>query len=83
MCLVTFNGILKKSVTYITLSRRWKAKVKSLERDLDRQKHGTGQMLARHEQLVKEVEGHKQHGNYNQMAMEALKRELADALVSN
>ncbi|GFO30198.1 centrosomal protein of 128 kda [Plakobranchus ocellatus] len=60
--------------------RQWKAKVKSLERDLDRQKHGTGQMLARHEQLVKEVEGHKQHGNYHQMAMESLKRELADAL---
>ncbi|GFR76847.1 centrosomal protein of 128 kDa-like, partial [Elysia marginata] len=60
--------------------RQWKAKVKSLERDLDRQKHGSSQMLARHEQLVKEVEGHKQHGNYHQMALESLKRELADAL---
>ncbi|XP_005106342.1 centrosomal protein of 128 kDa isoform X2 [Aplysia californica] len=60
--------------------RQWKAKVKSLERDLDRQKHGTGQMMARNEQLVKEMEGQKQHGNYSQMQIETLKRELADAL---
>ncbi|BFZ12004.1 hypothetical protein BsWGS_15043 [Bradybaena similaris] len=60
--------------------RQWKVKVKSLERDLDRQKYGTGQMLARHEQLVKEMEGQKQHGNYHQLQVENLKRELADAL---
>lgn len=39
-------------------------------------------MLARHEQLVKEMEGQKQHGNYHQLQIENLKRELADALVS-
>ncbi|CAG5134846.1 unnamed protein product, partial [Candidula unifasciata] len=60
--------------------RQWKTKVKSLERDLDRQKYGTGQMLSRHEQLVKEMEGQKQHGNYYQLQIESLKRELADAL---
>lgn len=56
--------------------------MKQLERDLDRQKHGTGQMIARNEQLVKEMEGQKQHGTYSQLQMESLKRELADALVS-
>ncbi|XP_059147978.1 centrosomal protein of 128 kDa-like [Physella acuta] len=60
--------------------RQWKAKVKSLERDLDRQKHGSGQMLTRHEQLIKELEGYKQHGNYHQLQVDALKRELSDAL---
>lgn len=56
--------------------------MKALERDLDRQKHGTGQMLARHEQLVKEMEGQKHHSGYYQLQIESLKRELADALVS-
>ncbi|CAL1539928.1 unnamed protein product [Lymnaea stagnalis] len=60
--------------------RQWKAKVKALEKDLDRHKHGSGQMLARHEQLIKEMEGFKQHGNYHQLQMDSIRRELADAL---
>ncbi|XP_055879719.1 centrosomal protein of 128 kDa-like isoform X2 [Biomphalaria glabrata] len=60
--------------------RQWKAKVKSLEKALDRQKHGTSEMLNRHEQLIKELEGFKQHGNYHQLQIESIRRELADAL---
>ncbi|KAH9496171.1 hypothetical protein Btru_012200 [Bulinus truncatus] len=60
--------------------RQWKAKVKALEKALDRQKHGTSEMLNRHEQLIKELEGFKQHGSYHQLHIESIKRELADAL---
>lgn len=61
---------------------RWKAKVKQLERDLDRAKHGSSQVLQRNEQLIKEMENQRQHGGYAQMQIDGLKRELADALVS-
>lgn len=61
---------------------RWKAKVKQLERDLDRSKHGAAQVIQRNEQLVKEMEQQKHHGGYAQMQLDGMKRELQDALVS-
>ena len=62
---------------------RWKAKVKQLERDLDRSKHGAAQVIQRNEQLVKEMEQQKHHGGYAQMQLDNMKRELQDALVRN
>ena len=35
---------------------RWKAKVKKLEKDVDRHKFGSTQVLERNEQLVKDME---------------------------
>ncbi|XP_025105103.1 centrosomal protein of 128 kDa-like isoform X2 [Pomacea canaliculata] len=60
--------------------RQWKAKVKQLERDLDRTKHGSTQIMQRNEQLIKEMENQRHHGGYAQMQLDGLKRELADAL---
>ncbi|KAL8589790.1 hypothetical protein ACOMHN_020793 [Nucella lapillus] len=60
--------------------RQWKAKVKQLERDLDRSKHGASQVIQRNEQLVKEMESQKHHGGYAQIQLDGLKRELQDAL---
>lgn len=60
--------------------RQWKMKVKQLERELDRQKHGTNQMMQRNEQLVKEMEGMRQQNHMCSMQMENMRRELSDAL---
>ena len=57
-------------------------KVKQLERELDRHKHGTNQMMQRNEQLVKEMEGVRQQNHMYGMQMENMRRELGDALVS-
>ena len=56
-------------------------KVKQLERELDRQKHGANQMMQRNEQLVKEAEGVRQQNHMYSMQMENMRRELGDALV--
>ena len=56
--------------------------MKQLERELDRQKHGTNQMMQRNEQLVKEMEGMRQQNHMVGMQMENMRRELSDALVS-
>lgn len=61
---------------------RWKLKVKQLEREVDRHKHGANQLMQRNEQLVKEVEGHRQNLHHTGIQMENMKRELGDALVS-
>ena len=57
-------------------------KVKQLERELDRHKHGSNQMMQRNEQLVKEMEGVRQQNHMYGMQMENMRRELGDALVS-
>lgn len=57
-------------------------KVKQLEREVDRHKHGANQLMQRNEQLVKEVEGHRQNLHHTGIQMENMKRELGDALVS-
>ncbi|XP_061174033.1 centrosomal protein of 128 kDa-like isoform X2 [Saccostrea echinata] len=60
--------------------RQWKLKVKQLEREVDRHKHGANQLMQRNEQLVKEVEGHRQNLHHTGIQMENMKRELGDAL---
>lgn len=57
--------------------------MKQLEREVDRHKHGANQLMQRNEQLVKEVEGHRQNLHHTGIQMENMKRELGDALVSN
>lgn len=56
--------------------------MKQLEREVDRHKHGANQLMQRNEQLVKEVEGHRQNLHHTGIQMENMKRELGDALVS-
>lgn len=56
-------------------------KVKQLERELDRHKHGSQQMMQRNEQLVKEMEGIRQQGHTYGIQLENMRRELGDALV--
>ena len=58
-------------------------KVKQLEREVDRHKHGASQLMQRNEQLVKELENHRQQLHHSGMQMENMKRELGDALVCN
>lgn len=60
--------------------RQWKMKVKQLERELDRHKHGNQQMMQRNEQLVKEMEGIRQQGHTYGIQLENMRRELGDAL---
>ncbi|KAL5009136.1 hypothetical protein ScPMuIL_014717 [Solemya velum] len=60
--------------------RQWKLKVKQLERDLDRQKHGADQMIHRNEQLVKEHESVRQQSHSYAIQMESFKRELSESL---
>ncbi|KAK3591274.1 hypothetical protein CHS0354_004321 [Potamilus streckersoni] len=60
--------------------RQWKLKVKQLERELDRQKHGTQQMMQRNEQLIKETEAIRQQNHTFSMQLENMRRELGDAL---
>lgn len=61
---------------------RWKMKVKQLEREVDRHKHGANQLIQRNEQLVKDLESHRHQLHHNSIQMENMKRELGDALVS-
>ena len=56
-------------------------KVKQLERELDRFKHGNNQMMQRNEQLVKEMEAVRQQGHAVSLQLENMRRELGDALV--
>ena len=56
--------------------------MKQLEREVDRHKHGANRLMQRNEQLVKEVEGHRQNLHHTGIQMENMKRELGDALVS-
>jgi len=63
-------------------SLRWKMKVKQLERELDRHKHGSQQMMQRNEQLVKDMEAIRQQGHTYGIQLENMRRELGDALVS-
>ena len=56
-------------------------KVKQLEREVDRHKHGANQLIQRNEQLVKDLESHRLQLHHNSMQMENMKRELGDALV--
>ncbi|XP_063426334.1 centrosomal protein of 128 kDa-like isoform X3 [Mytilus trossulus] len=60
--------------------RQWKMKVKQLEREVDRHKHGANQLIQRNEQLVKDLESHRHQLHHNGMQMENMKRELGDAL---
>ncbi|WAR18373.1 CE128-like protein [Mya arenaria] len=60
--------------------RQWKMKVKQLERELDRHKHGNQQMMGRNEQLIKEMEAVRQHGHAFGIQLENMRRELGDAL---
>ncbi|KAL4237525.1 hypothetical protein ACF0H5_002239 [Mactra antiquata] len=60
--------------------RQWKMKVKQLERELDRHKHGNQQMQMRNEQLIKETEGIRQQGHTYGIQLENMRRELGDAL---
>ncbi|KAK6174395.1 hypothetical protein SNE40_017681 [Patella caerulea] len=60
--------------------RQWKMKVKQLENELDRQKHSGKEMLKRNEQLIKEMEGLRHGTNHSLMHVDAIKRELAEAL---
>ncbi|XP_060585610.1 centrosomal protein of 128 kDa-like isoform X2 [Ruditapes philippinarum] len=60
--------------------RQWKMKVKQLERELDRHKHGNQQMMQRNEQLVKETEAIRQQGHTYGIQLENMRRELGDAL---
>lgn len=61
---------------------RWKMKVKQLEREVDRHRHGGNQVMQRNEQLVKDLEAHRQQIHHQGIQMENLKRELGDALVN-
>ncbi|KAJ8308090.1 hypothetical protein KUTeg_012964 [Tegillarca granosa] len=60
--------------------RQWKMKVKQLEREVDRHRHGGNQVMQRNEQLVKDLEVHRQQIHHQGIQMENLKRELGDAL---
>ncbi|XP_052271095.1 centrosomal protein of 128 kDa-like [Dreissena polymorpha] len=60
--------------------RQWKLKVKQLERELDRHKHGNQQMMVRNEQLIKEMEMIRQQGHTYGIQLENMRRELGDAL---
>lgn len=68
---------------FLTSAFRWKMKVKQLERELDRHKHGNQQMMQRNEQLVKEMEAIRQQGHTYGIQLENMRRELGDALVCN
>ena len=76
-------GLLPARNTVHLLPARWKMKVKQLERELDRHKHGSQQMMGRNEQLVKEMEMVRQQGHGVGMQLENMRRELGDALVSH
>lgn len=60
---------------------RWKAKVKKLEKDVDRHKFGSTQMLERNEQLVKEMENIKTQNVTLREQVSRLESELNDAHV--
>ncbi|XP_078592059.1 centrosomal protein of 128 kDa-like isoform X10 [Branchiostoma floridae x Branchiostoma japonicum] len=60
--------------------RQWKLKCRKLEREVDRQKHGAGQMQERNEQLVKENEAMRQQAANSVHQIESLRREMDDTL---
>ncbi|XP_041351811.1 centrosomal protein of 128 kDa-like [Gigantopelta aegis] len=60
--------------------RQWKLKVKQLEKEVDRQKHASNQMMHRNEQLVKEMESNRSQNTHTGFQFDALRKELSDAL---
>ena len=60
---------------------RWKAKVKKLEKDVDRHKFGSTQMLERNEQLIKELENVKLQNITLREQLTKLETDLQDAHV--
>ncbi|CAF0944563.1 unnamed protein product [Rotaria sordida] len=59
--------------------KQWKAKVKKLEKDVDRHKFGSTQMLERNEQLVKDTENIKTHNLTLREQITRLETDLNDA----
>lgn len=62
-------------------SFRWKAKVKKVEKDVDRHKFGSNQMLERNEQLVKELENSRNQNAKFREEMNKIEFELNESKV--
>ncbi len=60
---------------------RWKAKVKKLEKDVDRHKYGSTQVLERNEQLVKDMETFKAQNITLREQVSKLEADLNEAQV--
>ncbi|CAF1174346.1 unnamed protein product [Adineta steineri] len=59
--------------------KQWKAKVKKLEKDVDRHKFGSTQVLERNEQLVKDMENYRAQNITLREQVQKLETDLNDA----
>ncbi|CAF4618219.1 unnamed protein product, partial [Rotaria socialis] len=59
--------------------KQWKAKVKKLEKDVDRHKFGSTQMLERNEHLIKEMENFRNQNAVQREQIAKLETDLNDA----